>query len=58
MTVSGYFRKSTNQWVYCADGVSRSNNFTFRYSHKYRFVAYLIYKTSINKDLKQLTKPN
>ena len=51
MNSYSYYRKSTGQWIYACDGVIENTNYTFRYSHKFKFIALCIMVLNIDSDL-------
>lgn len=50
MKIDVYYRKSTEQWIYGVIGV----NYVFRYSHKYKIIAWVIYKLSVKDDIESM----
>ncbi len=54
MNSYSYYRKSTKQWVYVCDGVAENTNYIFRYSHKFKFVAFWVMILNIDSDLLDL----
>ena len=54
MNSYSYYRKSTKEWVYACDGVAGNTNYTFKYSHRFKFVAFCIMILNIDEDLLSL----
>ncbi len=53
-SVQVYYRKSTEQWVLQATGTEHDTSYSFRYAHKYKWLAKLRYWISISADIKSL----
>ncbi len=49
-----YYRHSTSQWVVQVTGKASCATYTFRYAHKYKCIAKLIYWLSVNADIHSL----
>ena len=54
MNFYSYYRKSAKQWVYACDGVIKNTNYTLRYSHRFKFVAFWMIILNIDNDLREL----
>ena len=54
MKCESYFRKSTGEWVYAVDGITRTTNYTFRYSNRFRILAWLEFMVCARADIKSL----
>ena len=49
-----YFRKSTNEWIFVCHGIAENTNYTIKYSHKYKFVAFCKMIINLNNDISKL----
>jgi len=46
-----YYRKSTRQWIYVCDGITKNNNYKLVYSHRFKLVAFIKMIFNIEKDI-------
>lgn len=49
-----YFRKSTNEWVYAVIGVTPTTNYVFRYSSRFKILAWILFIVCAKADIKSL----
>ncbi len=54
MKHESYFRKSTNEWVYAVKGITATTNYIFRYSNRFKILAWLEFMVCAKADIKSL----
>jgi len=54
MKHESYFRNSTNEWVYTVECVTPTTNYVFRYSNRFRLLAWFEFMVCAKADIKGL----
>ena len=54
MKHESYFRKSTSEWVYAVEGVTPTTDYTFRYSNRFKILAWFEFMACAKADIKSL----
>lgn len=49
-----YFRKSTKEWVYAVEGITPATNYIFRYSNRFKVLAWFEFLVCAKADIESL----